>query len=157
MSFVTIFRSAFLFLCFLFSLLGYSAYQLNVSIDRKDETLRHQLELRFLGEQLAKGSDYLTAEVRSYVQFGNKLHYDNFWREVNKIRSRDRVVEKLKSIKVFPESLKYIEIAKKYSDNLIKTEKEAMKEVAAGNYKAARKLVFGEYYSDQKKLIMDNY
>jgi PAS domain S-box-containing protein len=156
MSFVTIFRSAFFFLCFLFSLLGYSAYQLNVSIDRKDDALRHQVELRFLGEQLAIGSDYLTDEIRSYVQFGDKFHYDNFWREVNKTRSRDRVIEKLKSLKVSPENLKYIEIAKEYSDNLIKTEKEAMKEVAAGNYRAARKLVFGEYYADQKNLIMDN-
>lgn len=137
-------------------MLGYAAYQLNLSIDRTGDALRHQAELRFLGELLAKGSDYLTAEVRSYVQFGNKLHYDNFWREVNKTRSRDRVVEKLKSLKVFPENLKYIEIAKEYSDNLIKTEKEAMKEVEAGNFRAARELVFGEYYVDQKKLIMGN-
>jgi PAS domain S-box-containing protein len=156
MSFVTIFRSAFFFLCFLFSLLGYTAYQLNKSIDRKDDALRHQEELRFLGESLAKGSDYLTAEVRNYVQFGNKLHYDNFWKEVNKTRSRDRVVEKLKILKVFPENLKYIEIAKEYSDNLIKTEKEAMNEVEAGNYRAAKELVFGQYYSGQKKLIMEN-
>jgi methyl-accepting chemotaxis protein len=59
-------------------MLGYTAYQLNMSIDRKDDALKHQAELRFLGELLAKASDYLTAEVRSYVQFGNKLHYDNF-------------------------------------------------------------------------------
>ncbi|MDA8561479.1 PAS domain S-box protein, partial [Nitrospinae bacterium] len=156
MSFVSIFRSVFFFLCLLFSLLGYSAYQLNISIDRKDGALRHQAELSFLGDLLAKGSDYLTAEVRSYVQFGNKVHYDNFWREVNKARSRDMVVEKLKSLKVFPENLKYIEIAKEYSDNLIKTEKEAMNEVEAGNYRAARELVFGEYYAEQKKLIMEN-
>ena len=91
MSFVTNFRSAFIFLCLLFSILGYAAYQLNMSINKKDDALKHQAELRFLGEQLAKGSDYLTSEVRSYVQFGNKLHYENFWREVNKTRSRDRV------------------------------------------------------------------
>jgi hypothetical protein len=69
MSFVTIFRSAFIFLCLLFSLLGYIAYQLNISIDRKDDALKHQAELRFLGELLAKGSDYLTAEIRSYVLY----------------------------------------------------------------------------------------
>jgi methyl-accepting chemotaxis protein len=127
-----------------------------MSIDRKDDALRHQTELRFLVELLAKSSDYLTEEVRNYVQFGNKLHYDNFWSKVNKTRSRDMVVEKLKSLKVFPENLKYIEIAKEYSDNLIKTEKETMKEVKAGNYRAARELVFSEYYAGQKKLIMEN-
>ena len=42
-----------------------------MSIDRKDDALKHQAELRFLGELLAKASDYLTAEVRSYVQYGN--------------------------------------------------------------------------------------
>jgi PAS domain S-box-containing protein len=156
MSFVTIFRSIFIFLCFLFSLLGYITYLLNISIDKKDDALKHQAELRVLGDLLAKGSDYLTAEVRSYVQFGNKLHYDNFWREVNKTRSRDKVVEKLKNLKVLPRNLKYIEIAKEYSDNLIKIEKKAMDEVQAGNYRAARELVFGEYYVDQKKLIMGN-
>ena len=31
-----------------------------------------------------------------------------------------------------------------------------MKEVETGNYRAARELVFGEYYVDQKKLIMEN-
>jgi methyl-accepting chemotaxis protein len=31
-----------------------------------------------------------------------------------------------------------------------------MTEVEAGNFRAARKLVFGEYYADQKKLIMGN-
>jgi hypothetical protein len=71
--------------------------------------------------------------------------------EVNKNRSRDRVVKTLKNLKVFPENLKYIEIAKEYSENLIKTEKEAMKKVEAENYRAVRKLVFGEYYIEQKK------
>jgi PAS domain S-box-containing protein len=156
MSFVTIFRNIFIFLCLLFLLLGYIIYQLNISIERKDNALKHQAELRFLGDQLAKGSDYLTAEIRSYVQFGNKFHYDNFWREVNKIRSRDKVVAKLKSLKVSPENIKHIEYAKKYSDNLIETEQKAMDEVQAGNYRAARELVFGEYYLDQKKLIMAN-
>jgi PAS domain S-box-containing protein len=156
MSFVTIFRSAFLFLCILFSLVGYTIYQLNVSVEKKDAALRRQQELRFLGEQLAKGSDYLTASVRSYVQFRNKLDYDNFWQEVNKTRSRDIAVEKLKELKVLPEELKYIYIAKNYSDNLIKTEKAAMQEMEDGDFSAARKLVFGEYYLGQKKLIMEN-
>jgi methyl-accepting chemotaxis protein len=75
MSFVTIFRSAFFFLCILFSLVGYTIYQLNVSVEKVAAALGEQQELRLLGEQLAKGSGYLTSEVRSYVQFGNKLHY----------------------------------------------------------------------------------
>jgi len=156
MSFVTIFRSAFIFLCILFSLLGYTIYQLNVSIERKDTALKHQEEFRLLGEQLAKGSGYLTAEVRSYVQFGAIIHYDNFWLEVDKTRSRDIAVERLKKLKVLPKELDFIEIAKWYSDKLISTEQMAMEYMKGGNSKAARKLVFGDYYLEQKKLIMGN-
>ena len=76
-----------------------------MSVEKKDAALRQQLELRLLGEQLAKGSDYLTTSVRSYVQFGNKLHYDNFWMEVDKTRSRDIAVERLKKLKALPEEL----------------------------------------------------
>ena len=103
MSFVTIFRTAFIFLCILFSLVSYAIYQLNLSIDKKDTAVKKQQELRLLGEQLAKGSDYLTNEVRSYVQFGDKIHYDNFWMEVEKTRSRDTAVEKLKKPLVMSE------------------------------------------------------
>ena len=109
-----------------------------------------------LGEQLVKGSDYLTAEVRSYVQFGNIIHYDNFWLEVNKTRSRDIAVDRLKKFNVLPEELEFVENAKSYSDSLIVTEEVAMEHMKNGNPDAARALVFGEYYLDQKKLIMEN-
>ena len=156
MSFVSIFRNAFIFLCLLFLLLGYTTYQLNLSIERKDTALKYQMDLRLLGDQLAKGSGYLTAEVRSYVQFGNKLHYDNFWREVNLTRSRDIVIQRLKNLKVSSEEFKYIATAKKYSDNLITTEKQAMREMKDGNFRTARELVFGKYYAEQKNLIIGN-
>ncbi|MBT6297343.1 MAG: PAS domain S-box protein, partial [Nitrospina sp.] len=127
-----------------------------MSIDKKDTAVKQQQELRLLGEQLAKGSDYLTNEVRSYVQFGNKLHYDNFWVEVDKTRSRDIAVERLKKLKVRPEELEFVEIAKRYSDDLIGTEKEAMEYMKKGSANAARTLVFGDYYITQKKLIKEN-
>ena len=122
----------------------------------KEAALKKQHEIRLLGEQIAKGSDYLTAEVRSYVQFGNKIHYDNFWMEVEKTRSRDIAVEKLKKFKVLPEELELIENAKWYSDNLIETEQAAMEYMKNGSPNAARTLVFGKYYVAQKKLIKVN-
>ena len=122
----------------------------------KEAALKQQHEIRLLGEQIAKGSDYLTTEVRSYVQFGNKIHYDNFWMEVEKTRSRDIAVEKLKKFNILPEELEFIENAKWYSDNLIQTEQAAMEYMKNGSPNAARTLVFGKYYVAQKKLIKEN-
>ena len=64
--------------------------------------LAQQEELQKLGEKLAQGSDYLTDEIRRYVQFRNWVHYDNFWKEIRVTRSRDKAVERLKELKVLP-------------------------------------------------------
>ena len=116
--------------------------------------LSQQAELRELGEKLAWGSDYLTDEIRRHVQFGDMSHYYNFWNEVNVNRSRDKAVERLKELKVLPSDLAYIEEAKGYSDHLIETEVKAMEAVESNDLDEARRLVFGEYYGEQKGLIL---
>ena len=118
--------------------------------------LAQQAEFQKLGEQLAQGSDYLTDEIRRYVQFGERVHYDNFWNEVQVTRSRDKAVARLKELEVLPSELAYIEKAKGYSDHLIKTEEEAMAAVERKDFDEARRLAFGEYYGEQKNLIMGN-
>ncbi|MBC8287687.1 MAG: HAMP domain-containing protein [Nitrospinae bacterium] len=121
-----------------------------------NQAVSRQEELKMLGEKLALGSDYLTDEIRRYVQFGDMSHYDNFWNEVNVHRSRDKAIERLKELDVLPSELAYIEKAKEYSDHLLKTEAIAMDAVERSDFDAARRLVFGEYYGEQKALIMGN-
>lgn len=129
---------------------------MNVLEKAQYQALTQQAELRELGEQLAQGSDYLTDEIRRHVQFGDMSHYDNFWNEVNVTRSRDKAVTRLKELKVLPSELAYIEKAKGYSDHLIKTEEKAMAAVERKDFDEARRLVFGDYYGEQKALIMGN-
>ena len=156
MSIFSTFRNIFIIIVALFCLVSFSAYKMNVLERAHDQALTQQEELKEIGEQLARGSDYLTSEIRRFVQFGDRIHYDNFWHEVNVIRSRDRAVERLKELKVLPEELAYIKKAKGFSDNLIKTEEKAMATVAQKDFDEARRLVFGEYYDEQKGLIMGN-
>ncbi len=156
MTLFSIFRFIAALIVVLFILVGIAVLKLNAGYKNEQVAIDLERELHSIGQQLAQGSDYLTDEIRRYVQFGNRIHYDNFWREVNDTRSRDKAVEKLKELKVLPSELSYIEKAKEYSDNLIKTEEAAMAAVGNKNFNKARQLVFGSYYDEQKKLIMGN-
>ena len=111
-------------------------------------------EFKELGIALANGSDYLTDEVRRYVQFGDKVHFDNYWREVNETKSRDKVVIRLKELNAPEEELELIEKSKSISDNLIPIEESAMKAVEDNDFDMARRLVFGEEYDGYVKEIM---
>ncbi len=138
-----------------FILISYSARQLLVSEQQQLIALKNKEQLESLGRRLAKGSDYLTNEIRRYVQFGDERNLKNFWTEVTETKSRE-ILGDLEVLKVLPAEIEFIENSKSYSDNLIKTEKQAMEAVREGKFEEARKLVFGEYYDQQKRLIMEN-
>ncbi len=118
------------------------------------EAMARQTELVQLGRDLAAASDYLTNEARRYTIFGDSQHHDNYWREVNETRTRDRVVERLVELGTPQAELDLIEEAKNNSDALIATEDAAMEAVAAGDLQAAQTLMFGPAYDANKALIM---
>ncbi len=93
--------------------------------------------------------------LRRYTIFGEKSHYDAYWREVNETKTRDRVVARLKALGAPAEELALIEKAKANSDALIKTKDAAMKAVAAKDFDTARKLIFDENYDRNKAVIME--
>lgn len=97
----------------------------------------------------------MTNEARYYVQFGDKKHLDNYWKEVNETKTRDRVITRLKELNASQEELDLLAKSKQNSDALIDTENRAMKAVEAKNFEAARQLMFNETYDANKKLIMD--
>src|SRR5205814_10288920 len=97
---------------------------------------QRQVKFKEHAAQLARGSDYRTDEVRRYAQFGDRTHYDNYWREVNVTRSRDRAVEGLQQLRAPPSELALLEQAKQNSDTLIHTERDAMALTAEGKFDA---------------------
>src|SRR5262245_17790159 len=58
-----------------------------------------------LTEQLAGGSDRLTAAVRAYATTGDRRYYDAFQKELKVDRNRDAAVEGLKQLDLTPEEL----------------------------------------------------
>ncbi len=139
----------------LFSLTGISVVMLNTSEKEEIQALHRQAEFRKLGIELADASDYLTNEVQAYTQFGDQVHYDNYWREVRGTHTRDHVVQRLYELNAPAEELNLIELAKGNSDALIAIEEQAMAAVEQGDLETARRLVFDQNYIRFKKSIMD--
>ena len=139
---------------FLTVLNGISVYSLQKSVGQERTTVKRQAEFKQLGIDLANSSDYLTNEARAFVQFGDKVHYDNYWKEVNETKTRDHVVERLTALGAPKEELDLISQSKEISDVLVKTEYDAMKAVEDKDFTKARELMFDSNYDTTKKTIM---
>lgn len=126
---------------------------LTMSYEEQAMAQARQTELKQLGLELGMSSDYLTNEARSYVQFGNRVHFDNYWREVNETKTRDRVVQRLQQLNAPADELALIEQAKQESDSLIKTEEAAFNAVQLKDLNKARELMFGDAYDKDKQKI----
>lgn len=133
----------------------FMVFNLHVSLNNRNVAVQNAAEVKQLGIDLANASDYLTNEARAYVQFGEKKHFDNYWKEVNETKTRDRVVARLKELNAMQDELDLIEKAKQNSDGLIAIEDAAMKAVEEKDFNKARILMFDDKYKANKKVIMD--
>ncbi|PID28978.1 MAG: hypothetical protein CSB55_02615 [Candidatus Cloacimonadota bacterium] len=123
------------------------------SVKRERTAIVRRSQYKELGEMLSDASDYLTAQARQYVQFGEKKYLDNYWREVNETKTRDHVILRLKEMNTEKKYFDYLQKAMNASNGLIKTEEAAFAAVSAKNYLKARKLMFGKYYESEKNKI----
>ncbi len=116
---------------------------------------RQQAEFRQLGIDLANASDYLTDQARRYVQFGEKIYYENYWREINEGRMRQRVVSRLQELGAPQNELDLLEQAKRNSDVLLGIEETAMRSTISHDMDEGRRLLFDIKYDVAKKAIVD--
>ena len=112
-----------------------------------------QQSLRF-ADQLAAGSDRLTAAVRAYAATGDRRYYEEFQRELNLDRTRDTAVEGLRQLQLTPHEQTLLEQAKRTSDQLVTLENRAFDAVELGDLPTAIGLVYGEEYRAAKATIM---
>ncbi|MDR6550891.1 HAMP domain-containing protein [Paenibacillus qinlingensis] len=135
---------------------GASIYLLDSSVAHERSAVEQQAVFKQLGIDLANASDYLTNEARAYVQFGDKVHYDNYWREVNETKTVDNVLAKLTQLGAPKEELDVIANAKQNSDMLVTTEEAAMKAVESKDFTKARQLMFDSNYDSSRNIIMES-
>jgi PAS domain S-box-containing protein len=106
-------------------------------------------------EQLAGGSDRLTAAVRAYAATGERRYYDAFQKELKEDRNRDVAVEGLRQIGLTPAEEELINRAKKNSDKLVHLEDQAFAAAAGKDVTRAVQIVYGAEYEAAKASIME--
>lgn len=119
-------------------LLGNASQQANT--DRYELTKNAR---RFLD-----GSKTLTNEVRAYAATTNRVHYDNYWKEINEDKNRDIGVANMQEIGITEEEQNYIDKMAGLSNQLVPYEEEAMELAAQGNRDKAIEQVYGQFYTD---------
>ncbi len=105
-------------------------------------------------EQLANGSDRLTAAVRAYAATGDLRFYEAFQHELMVERNRDIAVEGLRELGLSHQESDLLTRAKRNSDTLVHLENEAFSAVGTNNVKRAIQIVFGPEYETAKASIM---
>lgn len=141
-------------ICFILIIVNVVAlFQLQQGFSAERISRKNQLKFYELGVQLQGASDYLTNQARSYVQFGEKIYYDNYWKEVRETKTREKVIEGLIELGAKEEHLSILEEAAQASNNLVVTEESAMKAVEQGDLEKARKLMFDNNYESAKTVI----
>ena len=77
--------------------------------------------------KMQSGSDYLTEQVRFYVEKGSRLYLDNYFRESEETQSRDASLEEMKDIFSGTEAYRELYSAMRESVELMDREYYAMR------------------------------
>ena len=97
--------------------------------------------------QLSSASKLLTSEAREYVVSGDKIHYDNYFDEVNVDKNRDQAIQACADVGLSDKENTLIASMSELSSNkLAPIESKAFEAMATGNTEAAVTALFtGEY------------
>jgi len=105
--------------------------------------------------QLADASERLTGAVRAYAATGEQRYLDEFRRELEVDRNRDRAMAALTRLQLNADELELIASAKRNSDRLVTLENRAFAAVAQGQVPTAIAIVYGDEYQAAKRSIME--
>lgn len=108
--------------------------------------LRDERSIIVAAIQLREGSQLLTSEVRAYAVTGEENYYNNYWKEVDEVKSRDHAIEIMKEIGITDKERGMIETIGNLSNELIPLETLAMEAVKGGDLQIATDYVYGEEY-----------
>lgn len=104
--------------------------EVNQCMREENQIYMNHRKCENLGRTLAASSGYLTDEAWYFIATGDVVHINNYWKEIQENRSREKAVEELRSLSVTKEEMDLIKEAKSISDGLIPGETWAMRAAA---------------------------
>lgn len=112
------------------------------------QTQKAQLSATMALNQYRLGSKTLTYSVQSYAVTGEQAYYDDYMRELNEDKNRDKALEILKKEDITEEEWEKLNQIAQMSEGLVPLEEDAMASAAAGDVQTAQTYVFSETYED---------
>ena len=109
--------------------------------ERMEQASNRYIAAQLAASDMESGSDYLTDRVRCFVVTGEIEYLDDFYKEINETKTRDKAVADLEELLDGSENsaLTSLNAALDLSNELIKTEKLAMRlTIEAGNYEQSK-------------------
>ncbi len=116
--------------------------------DRLNEANEERFDLTYNANRFMNGSASLTNEVRAYASTGDQEHYDDYWKEVNDLKNRDKGVAAMQEIGITAQEQGMIDDMSALSNELVPLEEQAMENVQAGDMEKALDYVYGTEYSE---------
>lgn len=99
------------------------------------------------------GSKTLTYEVQSYAVTGDETYYNNYMKELNEDKNRDKAIAVLEECGLTDEEWAGLEKIASMSNNLVPLEEAAMECVKSGDLETARESVFSAEYGETVEQI----
>lgn len=99
------------------------------------------------------GSKTLTYSVQSYAVTGNQAYYDEYMKELNEDKCRDKALAELKKLDITDEEWAELDQIAKLSEGLVPLEEEAMEYAGKGDTAKAQSFVFSQKYEDTVEQI----
>ena len=109
------------------ALLGAGVYFVSGSIEREQNAVGWQAESRQLGIDLANVTMRLSDDARKFVINNDKAALDNYWREVEQTKTRERVMNRLAELQTPQEELDLLVESQKKAEAMADSEVRAMR------------------------------
>ncbi len=119
------------------------------SLENKNELVK-QLFL------LQSTSDYLTDQIKDYINTGHQVHVDNYYNEINNLKNREKSMEAMRAVGLTDKENALISQVKSESDKLVPLEEEIIKQISQSNFSSAQKIINSEEYSTSKNIIKES-
>lgn len=112
-----------------------------------------RVQANVYGTELEAGSDYLTDQIKQYTITKGTVYLDNYNKEANESKRRDKAVANIRNMGVNASELEMIEGVLKKSNELVVLEKEAIELMEKNEQDKAIDIVLGAQYTRIKESL----